>query len=67
MTFMRTGVRPLNSPSVHTGWSVSASNKSDIIRVKGMVIGYYEKCGFVGNQSWLLITKQKNVSYLLAL
>jgi GNAT superfamily N-acetyltransferase len=35
-----------------------AIEKSDIIRVTGMVDGFYEKCGFRGAESWCLITKQ---------
>ncbi|NIM92167.1 MAG: GNAT family N-acetyltransferase [Anaerolineales bacterium] len=35
-----------------------AINKSDIIRVTGMADGFYEKCGFEGNESWRIVTKK---------
>jgi GNAT superfamily N-acetyltransferase len=34
-----------------------AIGKSDIIRVTGMADDFYRKCGFVGNESWRIITK----------
>ncbi len=35
-----------------------AIDKSNIIRITGMVDGFYEKCGFRRTDSWYLITKQ---------
>ena len=35
-----------------------ATEKSDIVRVTGMVDGFYDKCGFRGAESWCLIIKQ---------
>lgn len=37
-----------------------STEKSDIIRVTGMVDGFYEKCGFAGTECWWLITKKND-------
>jgi GNAT superfamily N-acetyltransferase len=34
-----------------------AISKSDILRVTGMADGFYRKCGFVGTESWYILTK----------
>jgi GNAT superfamily N-acetyltransferase len=34
-----------------------AASKSDIIRVTGMADDFYRRCGFVGTESWYIVTK----------
>jgi GNAT superfamily N-acetyltransferase len=48
--------------SVLVGETINrAIDKSDIIRVTGMVDGFYQNCGFEGTESWRVVTKKQDV------